>query len=105
MDDLMKASQGLDDLNHIVNWLHSAGLYQAENALMREVELKFPEGNASTGHRSSSNGGGGEDHLSLTPSPRSPPPKPAGGATIDLCPSLPLNPPAPIDASLNSAEK
>lgn len=90
----------LEELNHVISFLHQSGFHDAETALLREVETKFPD------HRSSSAGvsQAEEDHLSLTPSPRSPP---KSSSTIDLCPPAVQNhsPIPAVDPILGSAEK
>lgn len=41
-------SRHSDTLNYIVQFLHTNGLYAAENALVRELENRYPEPEASS---------------------------------------------------------
>ena len=41
-------SQHTDTLNYIVQFLHTNGLYAAEDALVRELENRYPELEASS---------------------------------------------------------
>jgi hypothetical protein len=93
---------GLEELNRVVNWLHSAGFHDAESALMREVESRFPDHSSPSRSTSAGVSPAADDHLSLTPSPQSPP-KP--NPTIDLSPPTHTTATLPVDATLASAEK